>query len=288
MSRPYAEVIGDPVAHSKSPLIHKFWLEKLGLDYDYRPTRVAAEALESFLEQRLDDAAWCGCNLTMPHKTAAAGLVAECVGPARGVGAMNCVVRRGSHDPRLVGSNTDVEGFLEPLRPWLEPGYDYLFADVLGTGGAAAAASYALRAAGFLVISYARTRAKAQAFRDSLGLDPDPDFALAISDLAGQRGAAGASDPNRLDLLVNATPLGMSGFAPLDIDLSGWSREVIVYDLVYAPVETELLRSARARGMPTIDGLAMLIGQAAPAFELFYEETAPREHDGELREVLTR
>jgi shikimate dehydrogenase len=187
-----------------------------------------------------------------------------------------------------VGSNTDVEGFLEPLRPLLEPGHDYLFASVLGTGGAAAAASYALRAAGFLVISYGRTRAKAQAFRDSLGLDPDPDFALEICDLVGAGVVAGAPDPNRLDLLVNATPLGMRGFAPLEIDLDGWSRDVIVYDLVYTPVETDLLRAARVRGMPTIDGLAMLVGQAALAFELFFEAPAPREHDAELLDLLAQ
>ena len=144
MTVPYAEVIGDPVAHSKSPLIHNFWLKKLGLEGDYRRTRVTSEELASFLAQRLTDRDWLGCNVTIPHKSAAAGLALEMSPPADKLAAANCLVRHGRFEPFLVAHNSDVAGFLEPLSDLDFSGTDWLFAHVVGTGGAAAAATYAL------------------------------------------------------------------------------------------------------------------------------------------------
>ena len=288
MGIPYAEVIGDPIAHSKSPIIHKFWLEKLGLDYDFRRTRVPQSELTQFLDQRRADPDWCGCNVTIPNKIAVAEHLDELSGAARVVGAVNCITRSGGEQPHLIGHNTDVTGFLEPLEPWLQREFRYKDASVIGTGGAAAAVSHALAKLGFLVISYGRTAKSAAEFRHKLGLSDDPEFA---GEIAGLRIGGSGNWGDRsdvLDLLVNATPLGMDGFPPLPMNLAGWPRNMIVYDAVYAPLETQLLRDARALGFPTIDGLQMLVGQAAIAFELFFAERPPREHDEELRELLTR
>ncbi len=289
MGVPYAEVIGDPIAHSKSPLIHKFWLEKLGLDCDFRRTRVGGDGLAAFLEERSDDPDWRGCNVTIPHKTAIAAMLDDLAGPAKMIGAVNCVIRKGgAREPRLIGHNTDISGFLEPLQPWLDRDFKHRSASVVGTGGAAAAVSYALSQRGFLVVSYARDAKRAGDFRRRIGLDEDSDFACDIDDLSRPGTDDRRDRADILDLLVNATPLGMEGFPPLRVNLKGSPPGMVVYDLVYAPLETPLLRDARALGLPTIDGLQMLVGQAASAFEMFFEENPPREYDAELRELLTR
>jgi shikimate dehydrogenase len=287
MAVPYAEVIGDPISHSKSPLIHKFWLEKLGLDHDYRATRVGPADLARFLETRKRDPDWCGCNVTLPHKQTAADLVAELVPPANAVRAVNCITRKGAAKPALIGRNTDIAGFLEPLQPWLAGRATYRFGHVIGTGGAALAASYALDRAGVTVVNYGRSRDKALLVGRRLALWDDH---LAC-DMQALDGAGAWEEPGsdeRLDILVNATPLGMTGYPPLPVNLDGFPPGTLVYDLVYAPLETPLLRAARARSMPTIGGIAMLIGQAAAAFELFFMQAAPRQHDEELLGLLSR
>jgi shikimate dehydrogenase len=286
MGPPYAEVIGDPIAHSKSPLIHKFWLEQIGLAGDYRRTHVRLDELAPFLAERRADPDWRGCNVTIPHKQSVIPHVDATSPVVSRLGAVNCITRQGGTDAPLIGGNTDWSGFLEPLQPWLQRGEQPGFGYVLGAGGAAAAVSYALDHAGFTVVSVARDRAKVLALRHRLGLSDD---ALAIAlDSFRSRGAAGTLDGNsrRLDVLVNTTPLGMGGFPPLDIDLGGLPVTTIVYDIVYDPLETPLLAQARRRGMPTLDGLQMLVGQAAEAFELFFARPAPRTHDNKLRALL--
>ena len=135
MSVPYAEVIGDPVTHSKSPTIHRFWLDRLGIAGDYRARPLAAEGLADYLAERRHDPAWRGCNVTMPHKETVMPLLARIEPLARQVGAVNTVVK--AKDGALVGRNTDVAGFLEPLRPRLAENHYFRMARVLGTGGAA-------------------------------------------------------------------------------------------------------------------------------------------------------
>jgi shikimate dehydrogenase len=286
MGIPYAEVIGDPVAHSRSPAIHQFWLGKLGLDYDFRATRVAAGQLPAFLAARRDDPDWCGCSVTLPHKIAVAEQLDELSGIARFVGAVNCVTRRG-RVPVLAGHNSDVAGFLAPLLPWLGKEHKMRLARVVGTGGAAAAVSVALDREGFTILSIGRDWRKALALRRRLQLFDD-HLALDLARYA----PPGETEPHErsdiLDLVVNATPLGMTGYPALPFDLAGMPGGTIVYDLVYEPLETPLLKAARERGLVTIDGLSMLIAQAAEAFELFFAQPAPRAHDDELRELLTR
>jgi len=288
MNAPYAEVIGDPIAHSKSPLIHRFWLEKSGLEYDYRPAHVRPEGLGDYFASRVADPAWCGCNVTIPHKQSALKFVQDCSPVARTLGAANCITRHGSAELRLVADNTDWLGFMEPIQFWAEQEVTYKFAYVIGAGGAAAAVSYALSRAGFTVVSIARDAKKALALRQRLDLFDD-DLVADLKDWGKRIQPIWAQEErsDRIDILVNTTPLGMAGYPDLDLDLAGLPEDMLVYDIVYNPLETTLLRQARQRGMPTVDGLGMLIGQAAAAFELFFIERAPREHDEELRRLLT-
>jgi shikimate dehydrogenase len=292
MAIPYAEVIGDPIAHSKSPLIHRFWLEKLGLKYEYRCTLVPSHDLRLFLASRRNDEDWCGCNVTSPHKEAVLRYVDEKSTLVQALGAANCILRRNSPEPCLTSSNTDWSGFLDPIKPWLKRDVTYKVAYIIGAGGAAAAVSYALNRAGFTIISINRSTRKALALRRRLELFDD-DLVMPLESLS-QNAPPGVRLPadwgdrtQRLDILVNTTPLGMKGYANLEVELGAFPADTLVYDVVYDPVETPLLGEARRRGMPTIDGLGMLIGQAAPAFELFFGSAPPRQHDAELRALLT-
>ena len=282
MSRPYAEVIGDPIAHSKSPLIHNFWLGKLGIDAEYRRCHVRADELADYFARRRGDAEWRGCNLTIPHKVAGLSHVDGVDPKTESVGATNAVVPRNG---LLEASNTDVAGIVEALAGvrW-EGDRIAVLVDLVGAGGAARAALVALPLAGFSEITvYARDKHKADALSDELGLGAIYGFSAALSVLCEVHEATG----RYANLIVNASPLGMTGYPPLEIRLENYPSDSVVLDMVYSPLETPLLREARARGLRTIDGLAMLIGQAAVAFEKFFGQPAPREHDAELRALLT-
>ena len=268
MSVPYAEVIGDPIAHSKSPIIHKFWLEKLGIKGDYRKAHVLAAGLSDYFAARRADPAWRGCNVTIPHKIAVLDLVEDRGGVGDSIGAINTVVR--AEDGALVGTNTDAAGFYAPIA-----GHDLGARDVvlIGAGGAARAILFALaRCEIGNVTILNRNLLKASAL-------------LARSGLRGTALPLGAPLPPAA-LLINSSALGMTGSPPLEIDLSLMPEDCLVYDVVYAPLRTELLKQAERRGLETIDGLEMLIGQAAVAFELFFDAAPPREHDAELRALL--
>jgi shikimate dehydrogenase len=284
MGIPYAEVIGDPVAHSKSPVIHKFWLGKLGIEGDYRATRVQAAGLADYFAARRTDPAWRGCNVTLPHKLAVIPLLDELTHPAEAIGAVNIVTLTARHR-RLAGHNSDGPGFLDLLSGW--PGLDRLYrlANVIGTGGGAAAVTWALLQHGIFTLVYSRDYARAESLLRRLG-ETDMDFAQLLEELAAERTEM-AERPDSSDLLINASPLGMRGFPPLDVSLKGWSPATLVCDLVYDPVETPLLRTARERGHPVLSGLEMLVAQAARAFYLFFEAHPPRQHDAELKELLT-
>ena len=265
--RAYSEVIGDPIAQSKSPPIHNFWLAKLGIEADYRATRVTVDELPTYFASRRDDSDWRGCNVTMPLKQGIAALV-DAVDPfAARAGAINIVVPEGAG---LRGSNSDGAGFLEPLGALASSGGH---AALIGTGGAARAIALALTDAGFALSVHGRTTGSARAFVDAIGISAD---ALAIGDIGGDA-----------TLLVNATSLGMTGHPPLPISLADFAPDTAVYDIVTSPLDTPLLIDARVRGMRSFDGLQMLVGQAAVAFALFFGAPAPREHDAELRTLLT-
>lgn len=266
----FAEVIGDPVAHSRSPLIHGFWLGKLGLAGEYRACHVAERGLGEFIRQRREVAEWRGCNVTLPHKLAALSCADEIDEVARAIGATNCLLHRPGG--RITATNTDAEGFNEPIAELDLAGEEVV---VVGAGGAARAVLAVLRGrqAGPVTLLN-RSVPRAEALLGEFGL-------------AGRAAPLDTPLPGGCGLLVNVSSLGMTGQPPLALDLRPLPATALVYDVVYAPLETPLLLAARRRGLRTVDGLAMLIGQAALAFELFFGQPAPRARDAELRALLT-
>lgn len=268
MTRSYAEVIGDPIAQSKSPLIHGFWLNALGIDAEYRRTLVSEAELPAFFAQRRADPSWRGCNITMPHKLAALDLVEDRGGVRDTIGAINTAVRVG--DGAIIGTNTDAGGFYAPIAGLDLAGQPVV---VIGAGGAARAVLFALTRIGVgRVTLLNRNPLKAAGLLARFGLKGE---ALPLN---------AKLPPARL--LVNASSLGMAGQPPLALDLNPLPEDAVVYDLVYSPLQTDLLAQSEMRGLDTVDGLEMLIGQAALAFELFFDAAPPRERDDELRELL--
>ena len=279
----YAEVIGDPIAQSKSPAIHGFWLRQLEIDADYCGTRVEAEGLGDFLAQRRSDPDWRGCNVTMPHKQAIVAHLDHLDPLAETIGAVNTVVQENG---ALVGYNTDAGGFLEPLARELAETHYFRMARVLGTGGAARAIVAALAREKFVIVLAGRDPGKAQAILDEL--DPAGEHhAVDLAHFAHPTDFAFDDREGCLDLIVNASPLGMRGQPPLAFDWSHAPPGAMAYDIVTDPVDTAFLAGASAAGHRTIDGLAMLIGQAALAFEKFFGVAPPRHLDAELRAILT-
>ncbi len=284
MTHPYAEVIGDPIAQSKSPLIHNFWLGKLGIDAEYRACHVLPDDLAGYFARRRGDADWRGCNVTMPHKQAVMPLL-DAIDPlAKRIGAVNTIVRVA--DGTLSGHNTDASGFIEPLSASLGQPSPFRMARIFGAGGAARAIIVALADAGFTLVLAARDSAKARALLDEL-VPGREDHSVELAHFVRETDFVFDDRDRILDLIVNASPLGMSGHPPLDLDFSHVPPGSIVYDIVTHPAETPLLAEARRRGFETIDGLTMLIGQASAAFEKFFGQPAPREYDAELRALLT-
>jgi len=283
MTTPYAEVIGDPIAQSRSPAIHGFWLDRLGLDGAYRATHVGTDELGDYLATRRADPDWRGCNVTMPHKQAVIGLLDRLDPLAARVGAVNTVVPEAG---ALVGYNTDVPGFLEPLQPLLDRAHLFRMARVLGTGGAARAVVTALVEAGVVVVLAGRDPAKARALLDELAPGGD-HHAIDLAHFAAPTDFAFDDRDGIFDLVVNATALGMTGHAPLAFDMTHTPPGAVFYDIVTSPLDTAFLRTARGAGFATIDGLAMLIGQADHAFRRFFGAHPPRgEADHDLRARL--
>jgi shikimate dehydrogenase len=268
MTHIYAEVIGDPIGHSKSPLIHGFWLKALGIDGDYRATHVAPDGLGDYFAARRSDPAWRGCNITIPHKQTALDHVEDRGGVRDTIGAINLALV--AEDGALIGTNTDAGGFYAPIADLDLAGAPVA---VIGAGGAARAVLFALSRLGVGPVTILnRNVLKAAALLGSFGLK-------------GQALPLSAPLP-AVSLLINSSALGMAGQPPLNLDLSPLPEQAVVYDLVYAPIETALLAAARARDLDTVDGLEMLIGQAALAFELLFGAAPPRERDDELRALL--
>lgn len=285
MTRPYAEVIGDPIAQSKSPKIHNYWLDRLGLDAEYRVCHVMSDGLADYLAARRIDPDWRGCNVTMPHKQAVMPFLDRLDPLAARIGAVNTIVPEAGG---LVGYNTDAGGFLEPLKVELAQIHLFRMARVLGTGGAARAIIAALATHNIVIVLAGRDPAKARALLDEL--DPGGEHHVAPLDhFAEPTDFAFDDRQGCFDLVVNASPLGMAGQPSLPFDLSHVPPGSIVYDIVTHPADTPLLQAARAQGFRTVDGLSMLIGQAAEAFEKFFGQTPPRDDgDVELRGILTQ
>jgi shikimate dehydrogenase len=253
--------MGWPIAHSRSPALHNFWLDEHGIDGVYVPMPVQPENLGRAL-RALPALGFRGCNLTIPHKENAVSIVDRVDPLARRIGAVNTVIV--AADGSLEGSNSDVYGFRENLRDSV-PDWDPRAgaAVVLGAGGAARAVIGALIQSGVPEIKIVnRTVARAE---------------QVARDLAAERIRIAASPWNLrgemlegAGLLVNTTSLGMTGEAVLDIDLAMLPQDAVVADIVYVPLETPLLAAARLRGNRTVDGLGMLLHQGRPGFEAWF------------------
>lgn len=255
-------VIGDPVAHSLSPLLHQAMLDQTGAAYRYDVRTVRPEELPAFVRWAKDGGC-AGFNVTMPHKEAILPLLDEVDATAASCGAVNTVCIR---EGRAIGHNTDGTGFLDSLagQGFYPQGRTVL---LLGAGGAAKAVGHALAAAGAgRIIVCARRLERAAALAAQL---PGCGEGIVLAQDAIQQAAAAC------DLLVNATPLGMAGspaFARLDF-LQAMPPHAVVYDLVYHPRRTALLEAAARQGLRTVGGIDLLIRQAVRAFIFFTGET---------------
>jgi shikimate dehydrogenase len=273
---PYAEVIGDPVAHSKSPAIHRYWLQQAAVAGDYRSCRVPKGKLADYFQSRRRDGDWRGCNVTIPHKEDVAPLLDHVSADATRIGAVNCIVKEGA---KLVGYNSDVEGIAAALG---EKPLASRKVAVIGAGGAARAMlTYLAARSPAAVAIVARDPSKASRLAP---LVDGGEFRCAFFDEA-QEAFAGAA------LIVNASPLGMEGAPAMPESLleavEAEARGTIVFDMVYQPLTTAFLRRGLAAGAEPVDGLAMLIGQARSAFEYFFR-AEPAAGDTALRRLLTQ
>ncbi len=253
-----AGVMGWPVMHSRSPKLHNYWLSAHGLAGTYVPLAIEAEGLRAAL-RALPALGFSGCNLTIPHKEAALGIVDRVDTVARRIGAINCVVV--APDGSLAGQNHDAFGYIESVRE-AQPGWraDSGPIVVIGAGGSARAVLVSLIDQGAREIRLVnRTFARGQALARELG---GPITALPWE--RRQAALDGAA------MLVNTTNQGMIGAPPLDITLDALPVSALVSDIIYIPRETALLAAARKRGNPAVNGLGMLLHQARPAFHAWF------------------
>lgn len=258
---PLAGVVGHPVAHSRSPRLHGFWLSRMGLPGHYIPLDVAPADLSAVLAA-LPRGGFKGVNVTIPHKEAALSLATSVTPRAKRIGAANTLTFRA--DGGFDADCTDGEGFIANLRQ-SRPDWraDAGPVAVYGAGGAARAVLDALLAEGVTEIRLTnRTRARAEALADAFGT------AIRVVDWGN---AATLSDGAAT--LVNTTSLGMAGQPPFDLPLSRMAPGALATDIVYTPLDTPFLQAARAEGADTVDGLGMLLHQAVPGFKAWFGQT---------------
>ena len=271
---PRACVMGHPVAHSRSPMIHGYWLKNLGIAGSYELQDLSPEAFTGFVQSFAQNG-FVGGNVTVPHKEAAFKLAQRREPAAEAIGAVNTLWLE---DGLLVGGNSDTHGFIAHLDH-TAPGWQVKNgrAVVLGAGGSARSAVYGLAQRGFEVAIVNRTVDRAR----ELAAHFNPHFDNRIS--AHGHDALAELLP-RADLLVNCTSCGMDGKPKLEIDLAQLKLSAVVYDVVYVPLETELLVQAKARGHRTVDGLGMLLEQAGYGFQKWFG--ASPEVTPELRAIV--
>jgi len=273
-----AGVIGYPIAHSLSPRLHNFWLKKYTIDGEYKAYEVAPDALEDFI-RTMPARGFAGCNVTIPHKERVCELLkaeGEVGNSALMLNAVNTVVVKNG---KLHGSNTDTFGFSQNISPHIKTKKK---AVVLGAGGAATAIWHVLISLGFSEV-HLTNRTKENLEHKKTLLDAMikrmPSVKYIIHDWDARSAVL-----RDADLLVNTTSLGLPGNPPLDIDLSLLPQDALVTDIVYNPLITPLLAAAQARGNPIVDGLGMLLHQAAPGFEAWFGKKP--EVTKELRESI--
>lgn len=261
--RPFAELIGNPVDHSLSPAIHNYWLARLGIEAEYRATRVEPETLGAFLAARRQDPAWRGCNVTAPLKEPVLALLDRIEPEAQRIGAVNCVHRR---DGALVGANSDMDGIDAALA---HVPLDGRKVALIGAGGAARAALFHCVDRGAAVTILARRPERAA----PLARLAAPGMVTILPIGRGAEAIAGSQ------AVINASPAGMAHAAPMPESLLEALRSAApgarAFDMVYRPRETLFLGAARAAGLGVAGGLVMLVGQARRAFQLFFDAEAP-------------
>jgi len=266
-------VVGWPISHSLSPRLHGYWLDKYNISGEYLAYAVKPEALGDFLKS-LPEKKIIGVNLTVPHKEIVLPFLDEIDEVARRIGAVNTIIVQ--KDGRLFGRNTDGYGFLTNLKAYAATWSSQAGpAVIIGAGGAARAAIVSLLDDGISEIRLInRTRARAEKLAE---IYHDPR--IIVCDWQDRSKILRDSA-----LLVNTTSLGMKGQPPLDIDLSELPGTAVVYDIVYNPLETALLKQARLRGNICVDGLGMLLYQAAPAFQSWFGQAV--DVDQKLRQYI--
>lgn len=269
---PLAGVIGDPISHSLSPRLHGYWLKRYGLRGHYVPLHVNHADLPEVL-RTLPRMGFVGVNVTLPHKELVLSLADSVTDRAALIGAANTLTF--TANGQIQADNTDGMGFLANIRQtlphWKASAGPAL---VLGSGGAAKAIVSALVSDGAPVVHVAnRTRARADGLKEQFGARVSPTDWTHIPELIGDAA-----------LIVNTTSLGMTGQAPLSLDLSRLSAPTVVTDIVYSPMETDLLKDAASRGCETVDGIGMLLHQAVPGFERWFNYTPMV--DEELRNAV--
>lgn len=267
-----AGVIGHPIAHSKSPLIHTHWLDKYNIKGEYKAYDISCESLRDEV-LKLRDAGLSGFNVTLPHKQAMADICTTLNDEAQKIGAVNTVVFY--PNGVIEGRNTDAYGFITNAKE-AHPDYNYKdqIAVVLGAGGAARAILYALKREGLAEIRISnRTIGNAEELAE--------EFGAVVYDWDEKEAAL-----KNASFVVNTTSLGMTGKPELKIDLEDLLSDALVYDIVYAPLMTNLLKDAQSKGCRIVTGIGMLLHQARPAFNAFFG-TLP-EVTAELREKVLR
>lgn len=250
-----AGVMGWPVSHSRSPRLHGYWLDRYGIDGAYIPLPVSPDRFSDALAG-LAAAGFRGVNVTVPHKEQAYAVCTALDDHAKRIGAVNTIVF--DEGGGIHGSNTDAFGFIENIRQDAE--WDGGKSVLLGAGGAARAICVALIDAGTTEIRIVnRTIGRSEKLAQEFG------SIIRVIDWDNRSDAL-----SEVSILVNSTSLGMTGQPPLDLDLSALPGDAVVNDIVYAPLETDLLAAARSRGNPVVDGLGMLLHQARPGFEAWF------------------
>ena len=264
-------VIGWPIEHSRSPLIHGYWLKRYGIDGSYAKVPVKPEDVEGFLGS-LAERGLQGCNVTVPHKEAAFAAAEIKDASAIAVGAANTIWLEGG---KLACANTDTYGFMTHLQQ-VAPNWSARdgVVSILGAGGAARAIVYGFLQAGVASVRvFNRSLERAQTLADHFG----PKVKAFAWSERNERSS-------HASVIVNTTTLGMKGHGDPEIDFSRVNRACVAADIVYVPLETAFLKSARARGLTTIDGLGMLLHQAVPGFEKWFG-VRPEVTD-ELRQII--
>lgn len=270
-----AFVIGENISHSKSPLIHNYWLTQKGINGHYAIKDLSAEKLPDFINHVRANEYITGFNVTIPYKQNVIAYLDEVEGVAQNIGAVNTVYKKGE---KLIGTNTDAYGFMANLKAHLGDGLESLKSEpvlLYGAGGAAKAIFYGLIEGGFQKIDISnRTAAKAS----ELANPYENKAEIKIIDGLVKNVAEGYA------LFINTTSLGMKGHDNLDIDLDSATDLKAVIDIVYTPLYTDILRNAQKADIQIVTGIGMLLHQAVPAFEKFF---GPRpEIDKELENLV--